>query len=218
MSRDVLPAGTNLALYATRSVVAKRLKAVPVEAIARGYLIGSGWKDYQATGALCGIDLPAGSAAGRTAAGADFHAVDESRVGQSRREHRLRRSRRADRRRSGRTGARRDARDLRFAARVRRRRAASSSPTPSSNSAPTKRQAVRHGRNADAGFLALLAGGRIPRRHQPAELRQAVRARLSGNARLEQDSAGAEGAGRRDPPHRREICRGVAQLAGIEID
>src|SRR5215813_1711456 len=37
---DVLPSGTNLALYATRSVVAKRLKAVPVEAIARGYLIG----------------------------------------------------------------------------------------------------------------------------------------------------------------------------------
>ena len=57
---DVLPSGANLALYATRSVVAKRLKAVPVEAIARGYLIGSGWKDYQATGSLCGIDLPQG--------------------------------------------------------------------------------------------------------------------------------------------------------------
>jgi phosphoribosylaminoimidazole-succinocarboxamide synthase len=37
-----------------------RLKPLPVEAIARGYLIGSGWKDYQATGALCGIRLPAG--------------------------------------------------------------------------------------------------------------------------------------------------------------
>ncbi len=57
---DVLPAGANLALYATRSVVAKRLKAVPVEAIARGYIIGSGWKDYQATGSLCGIELPKG--------------------------------------------------------------------------------------------------------------------------------------------------------------
>jgi len=41
-------------------VVARRLKPVPVEAIARGYLIGSGWKDYQATGSLCGIQLPAG--------------------------------------------------------------------------------------------------------------------------------------------------------------
>ena len=57
---DVLPAGTDIALYAQRSVVAKRLKALPVEAIARGYLIGSGWKDYQATGAICGIALPPG--------------------------------------------------------------------------------------------------------------------------------------------------------------
>jgi phosphoribosylaminoimidazole-succinocarboxamide synthase len=57
---DVLPPGTDVALYTKRSVVAKRLKAVPVEAIARGYLIGSGWKDYQATGSLCGIKLPAG--------------------------------------------------------------------------------------------------------------------------------------------------------------
>ena len=57
---SVLPAGVDTALYATRSVVAKRLKALPVEAIARGYLIGSGWKDYQASGKVCGIDLPAG--------------------------------------------------------------------------------------------------------------------------------------------------------------
>ncbi len=57
---DVLPPGTDLALYARRAVVARRLKPVPVEAIARGYLIGSGWKDYQATGAVCGITLPAG--------------------------------------------------------------------------------------------------------------------------------------------------------------
>ncbi len=56
----VLPAGTDLPTYARRSVITKRLKPVPVEAIARGYLIGSGWKDYQATGALCGIALPAG--------------------------------------------------------------------------------------------------------------------------------------------------------------
>jgi phosphoribosylaminoimidazole-succinocarboxamide synthase len=55
---DVLPQGADLALYNKRAVVTKRLKPVPVEAIARGYLIGSGWKDYQATGSLCGITLP----------------------------------------------------------------------------------------------------------------------------------------------------------------
>jgi phosphoribosylaminoimidazole-succinocarboxamide synthase len=57
---EVLPAGTDVALYARRAVVANQLKPVPIEAIARGYLIGSGWKDYQASGSLCGIKLPAG--------------------------------------------------------------------------------------------------------------------------------------------------------------
>ncbi|MDP3512490.1 MAG: phosphoribosylaminoimidazolesuccinocarboxamide synthase [Sulfuritalea sp.] len=43
-----------------RALVVKRLKPLPIEAVARGYLIGSGWKDYQATGAVCGIALPPG--------------------------------------------------------------------------------------------------------------------------------------------------------------
>ena len=43
-----------------RSMVVKRLKPIMVEAVARGYIIGSGWKDYQASGAICGIRLPAG--------------------------------------------------------------------------------------------------------------------------------------------------------------
>ena len=38
----------------------RRLKTLPVEAIVRGYVIGSGWKDYQASGAICGIELPPG--------------------------------------------------------------------------------------------------------------------------------------------------------------
>ncbi len=43
-----------------RSMVVKRLKPLPIEAVVRGYIIGSGWKDYQATGSVCGIHLPAG--------------------------------------------------------------------------------------------------------------------------------------------------------------
>ncbi len=43
-----------------RALVVKRLKPLPIEAVARGYLIGSGWKDYQASGAVCGIALPPG--------------------------------------------------------------------------------------------------------------------------------------------------------------
>ena len=47
-------------LLEDRSVVVRRLKPLPVEAIVRGYLIGSGWKDYEQTGSLCGIPLPGG--------------------------------------------------------------------------------------------------------------------------------------------------------------
>src|ERR1043165_4848369 len=43
-----------------RAIVVKRLKPLPIEAVVRGYIIGSGWKDYQKTGAGCGIALPAG--------------------------------------------------------------------------------------------------------------------------------------------------------------
>ncbi|MBO9826956.1 phosphoribosylaminoimidazolesuccinocarboxamide synthase [Xanthomonas sp. A2111] len=56
----VLPEGVDTALYAKRAVVTRKLKPVPVEAIARGYLIGSGWKDYQRTGKVSGIELPDG--------------------------------------------------------------------------------------------------------------------------------------------------------------
>jgi len=48
------------AMLEGRAVIVRRLKALPVEAVVRGYLIGSGWKDYQASGQLCGIELPAG--------------------------------------------------------------------------------------------------------------------------------------------------------------
>ncbi len=43
-----------------RPIVVKRLRPLPIEAVVRGYVIGSGWKDYQSTGAICGIALPAG--------------------------------------------------------------------------------------------------------------------------------------------------------------
>ncbi|MDH4562219.1 phosphoribosylaminoimidazolesuccinocarboxamide synthase [Pseudomonas sp. BN411] len=56
---DVVPAA-ELPLVEGRAVVAKRLKPVAVEAIVRGYIVGSGWKEYQKTGTVCGIQLPAG--------------------------------------------------------------------------------------------------------------------------------------------------------------
>ena len=43
-----------------RAFVVKRLKPLPIEAIVRGYVIGSGWKDYKKTNAICGVTLPLG--------------------------------------------------------------------------------------------------------------------------------------------------------------
>lgn len=56
---DVIKDKDDLEQLKGRAIVVKRLKPLPVEAIVRGYLIGSGWKDYQKTGAVCGIQLPA---------------------------------------------------------------------------------------------------------------------------------------------------------------
>ncbi|KRW59695.1 phosphoribosylaminoimidazolesuccinocarboxamide synthase [Pseudomonas sp. TTU2014-080ASC] len=56
---DIVPAA-ELPLVEERSVVAKRLKPVAVEAIVRGYIVGSGWKEYQKSGTVCGIQLPEG--------------------------------------------------------------------------------------------------------------------------------------------------------------
>ena len=56
----VLPEGVDTALYEQRAVVVRRLRPLPIECIARGYVIGSGWKDYQRTGRISGIALPDG--------------------------------------------------------------------------------------------------------------------------------------------------------------
>jgi len=57
---SVVKTDADRAQVAGRAFVVKRLKPLPIEAIVRGYLVGSGWKDYLKTGAVCGIALPAG--------------------------------------------------------------------------------------------------------------------------------------------------------------
>ena len=57
---SVVTRADELATIAGRAAIVRRLKPLPVEAVVRGYLIGSGWKDYRANGAVCGIDLPCG--------------------------------------------------------------------------------------------------------------------------------------------------------------
>jgi len=57
---EVVADPSERAMLADRAVIVKRLKTVPLEAVVRGYVIGSGWKDYQKTGSISGIKLPAG--------------------------------------------------------------------------------------------------------------------------------------------------------------
>jgi len=57
---DVVPDPAERAPLEGRSMVVRRLKPLPIEAIVRGYIVGSGWKDYQKSGAVCGIALPEG--------------------------------------------------------------------------------------------------------------------------------------------------------------
>ncbi|WP_022948265.1 phosphoribosylaminoimidazolesuccinocarboxamide synthase [Methylohalobius crimeensis] len=57
---EVLPDPAECEQVESRALVVRRLKPLPVEAIVRGYLIGSGWKDYRRTGTVCGIELPSG--------------------------------------------------------------------------------------------------------------------------------------------------------------
>jgi phosphoribosylaminoimidazole-succinocarboxamide synthase len=57
---EVLPDAEERATVEGQATVVRKLRPLPVEAIVRGYIIGSGWKDYQATGAICGIKLPEG--------------------------------------------------------------------------------------------------------------------------------------------------------------
>ena len=92
---------------AAARMVVRKLEMLPVECVVRGYITGSGWKDYQPTGAVCGIELPRRAAGVRAAARAALHAGHQGRR-RPRREHRLRGRRRAGRRpRAGRARARR---------------------------------------------------------------------------------------------------------------
>lgn len=60
VAADEVPEGIDPAWLAGRSMVVRKCEVVPIECVVRGYLVGSGWKDYRATGKVCGIPLPSG--------------------------------------------------------------------------------------------------------------------------------------------------------------
>ena len=179
-----------------RSMIVVKTELLPVECVVRGYLAGSGWKDYKATGAVCGIPLAAGlresdrleppifTPATKAETGHDENITFEawsSTVG----------SERAARGAADEPGALHPG--------PRARRGAGDHPRRHEVRVRRPRRAARlDRRGADAGLVALLAARRLRAGALAAELRQAVRARLPRDPRLGQAAAGAGApAGRR---------------------
>jgi phosphoribosylaminoimidazole-succinocarboxamide synthase len=183
-----------------RALVVKRLRPLPIEAVVRGYLIGSGWKDYQATGSRLRHPAAAGTAPGEPAAASRSSPRRPRPPSAITMKTSLSRARRPTVRRArrppgvaGKSGEAiatqaRDAGDrtlhrrrraCRCARHHHRRHQVRVRPRCCRHAAPDRR-------SADPGLVAFLAGRRLSRRQQSAVLRQAVPARLSGNAALEQ--------------------------------
>ena len=155
----------------------------------RGYLIGSGWKDYCKTGRVSGVALPKGLELAERAARADLHAEHQGGGGQARREH-------LDGRRRKLLGAQlaRKVRDVPSQLYARatehaRERGIIIADTKFEFGLDADGNLRVDRRAADARLLALLARRHISARLIAAELRQAIRARLSRDARLGQDGS-----------------------------
>ena len=185
-----------------RAVIVKRLKTVPLEAVVRGYVIGSGWKDYQKTGAISGIKLPAGLKQAAKLPQTLFTPSTKAAIGDK------------DETISFEQAANIVGADIaarvrdtaialyEFASKHARERGIIIADTKFEFAQGRRRLADAHRRSADARLLAFLAGGHLAGRHEPALLRQAVRARLSRDARLEQDSARGRSCRRKSSPAR----------------
>ena len=175
-----------------RAWSSRKLEMLPVECVVRGYITGSGWKDYQATGKVSRHRAAAGLRESEQPADADLHAVDEGRG-------------RATTRRSTSTQAAelvgdRDlmgrVRDVsialyRFAAEHARERGVILADTKFEFGLDEDGELVVGDEVLTPDSLALLAGRRLRARPRAAELRQAVRARLGRRQRLGQDAARA---------------------------
>ncbi len=181
-----LPAA-ELATLEGRAIIVKRLRPLPIEAVVRGYLIGSGWKDYQRTGTVCGIELPAGLQLAQRLPTPIFTPATKAELGA----HDENISFDEVRALIGEPLAnqvRTTALALyQFAADFARARGIIIADTKFEFGLTADGPTDIDGRGADTGLLALLARGYLPGGHQPAELRQAVRAGLPRNAGLGQD-------------------------------
>ena len=174
-----------------RSLECRRLEMLPVEVVVRGYLSGSGWKDYAATGAVCGHALPAGLVESDRL---PEPIVTPATKAQSGHDENIDAEAAAELVGAGALGRGRGGRARALPLRRRARRGARDHPRGHEVRARARpgRRARPRRRGADAGLLALLARGRVRARRAAAVLRQAVRAGLLREPRLGQDRPGPE--------------------------
>ena len=193
-----------------RAMLVERLEMVPVECVVRGYITGSGWKDYQATGAVCGIELPDGLRESEQLPEPIFTPATKAEVGDH--DENVDFDRAAEI-----VGDRELLEELRrlsiaiyeLGAAHARERGIILADTKFEFGRRAGRDDRARRRGDDPRLLALLAGRRLRARPRPAELRQAVRARLGRGLRLGQDAARAGAPRRRDRAHARALRRRV---------
>ena len=200
---SAIPDPAERSLLEGRAVIVRRLRALPIEAVVRGYLIGSGWNDYRNSGAISGVTLPAGLQQAQQLPAPIFTPSTKAPRGKH------------DENIPYETVEQLIGAPLAAAVRERAlelyRFAAEHARTRGIIIADTK---FEFGVDPQ-GALVLIDEVLTPdsSRFWPAEtwrVRQAVRARLSGNPGLEQAPAGPAAAARGDRAHRREISRSTA--------
>ena len=190
-------------------MVVKKLKMLPVECVVRGYITGSGWKDYQATGKVSGIELPDGLLESEQLPEPLFTPSTKADVGHDEAIDFDGAAELIGDRELARAGQGR----LDRAVRVRRRARARPRDHPRRHEVRARARCRRHAddrrRDVHDGLVALLAGRRLRARPRPAELRQAVRPRLGVVDRVGQEPARAGDPRRHPAAHRAEVHRGL---------
>ena len=218
LTREIVPNHLLAIREDGRSIECRRLEMLPIECVVRGYLAGSGWKDYRGSGEVCGHRAARRAARVGPAARADLHAGDEG-ADRARREHHARAGGGARRRGAAARGRGRVDPAVHDSPRSTRSRAGSSSPTRSSSSGSTPDGALVLGDEAltpdSSRFWPADDVRAGPRRSR--QLRQAVRPRLLRDDRLGQDRARAGAAGGRRRRHAREVRRGVRAADGAPV-
>ena len=154
---------------AGRAMVVRRLKPLLIEAIARGYIIGSGWKDYQKTGAVCGIPLPGGLAEAEQLPQPIFTPSTKAAIGKH--DENISFAEAEQLIGAERARAVRDATLALYteAAEHARSRGIIIADTKFEFGVDERRDVVSHRRSTDARLVAFLARISIPRRREPAD-------------------------------------------------